>query len=153
MDKTVAYSRSVLAQVMLIDKANSIGNIHGGEIVKLMDSTAATVTKKHSRCAVVTARIDKLEFHIPVRVGNLITCTGELVFVGKSSMEVRVRVEIEDLRVDRPPKLALEGYFTMVAISDNGVPVGVPGLILETPEEIEAFEEGKKRRQEYKKTK
>ena len=135
---------------MLIDKANSIGNIHGGEIVKMMDSAAAVVAKKHSRSAVVTARIDQLEFHTPANVGDLITCTAELVFVGKSSMEVMVTVEVENLRVENPAKVALKGYFTMVAIDKDGHAVPVPELILETPDEIGEFEEGKKRYKEYK---
>ena len=153
MKKTVAYSRSILSQVMLIDKANSIGNIHGGEIVKMMDSAAAVVAKKHSRKAVVTARIDQLEFHTPINVGDLITCTGEIVFVGRSSMEVRLTVEVEKLKIEAEPKIALMGYFTMVAIDDHGHSVPVPELILETPEEIREFEEGKKRYLEYKKNK
>jgi acyl-CoA hydrolase len=86
MQKTIAYSRTILSEAMLINKANAVGNIHGGEIMKIMDSAAGAVAIRHSRSNVVTARINELEFMIPVHVGNLLICTVELTFVGRSSM-------------------------------------------------------------------
>ena len=129
---------------MLINKANPAGNIHGGEIMKLMDSAAGAVAKRHSRSNVVTTRVNELEFKIPIHVGDLVICTAELVFVGKSSMEILVVVEVEDLQVEDSKRIALTGYFTMVAIDRNGRPVKVPQVIFESPEEEERFREREK---------
>ena len=144
MGKTISYSRTILSEVMLINKENPAGNIHGGEIMKLMDSAAGAVAKRHSRSNVVTTRVNELEFKIPIHVGDLVICTAELVFVGKSSMEILVVVEVEDLQVEDSKRIALTGYFTMVAIDRNGRPVKVPQVIFESPEEEERFREREK---------
>jgi len=148
--KPVSYSRTVMSQIVLPEQANPAGNIHGGEIMKMMDNTAYVVARKHCRRNVVTARVDELEFYQPIFVGQLVTCKGQLVFVGRSSMEVAVRVEVEDLSSDQPPITALTAFFTMVALDEHGRPVEVPRLILETEEEKRAFEEGKRRYEMYK---
>lgn len=152
-DKTITYSYTVMSQVMLPSQANQAGNVHGGEIMKFMDSAAAVVARKHARTNVVTARVDELEFHLPIFVGELITCKAHLVYVGTSSMEVSVTVEVEDLMTDQPPKTALTAFFTMVALDKKGRPLPVPRLKLEKPEEKNCFEEGRKRYESYKKKK
>lgn len=152
MQKSPSYSKTILSEVMLIDKANAQGNIHGGEIIKIMDSAAGVAARRHSRCAVVTARVDELEFRIPVHVGNLLTCTAELVFVGRSSMEILVTVDVEDLNNETPPRVALTGYFTMVALNKEHRPVEVPKLVLDTPENIRRFDEGRRRYELRKQT-
>lgn len=131
-------------------QSNVYGNIHGGEIMKLMDNTAGIVARKHARTNVVTARVDKLEFHLPIHIGNLVTFQGQLTFVGKKSMEVLVTVLVEDLKKEEPPKLALTGYFTMVALNEEGVPTPVPSIELTNDEERELYEEGKRRYLENK---
>ena len=148
--KTVSYSKTIMSQIVLPEQANPAGNIHGGEIMKMMDNTAYVVARKHCRTNVVTARVDELEFYQPVVVGQLVTCKGQLVFVGRSSMEVLVQVEVEDLSSDQPPIVALKAFFTMVALDENCRPVEVPRLILETDEEKKTFDEGRKRYQAYK---
>ena len=139
--KTVAYSRTVMSRIMLPSEANPAGNVHGGEIMKFMDTTAFVAAVKHCRTNVVTARVDELEFYLPILVGQLVTCRTQLVFVGKSSMEVAVKVEVEDLKIDEPPRTALTAYFTMVALDDNCKPCEIPGLELQTPEEEALFKE------------
>jgi len=148
--KTVSYSKTVMSQIVLPEQANPAGHIHGGEIMKMMDNTAYVVARKHCRTNVVTARVDELEFYQPIFVGQLVTCKGQLVFVGRTSMEVAVRVEVEDLSIDQTPITALTAFFTMVALDDKGCPVQVPRLVLETEEEKVAFEEGKRRYESYK---
>ena len=150
-EKTVDQSRSILSEVMLINRANSAGNIHGGDIMKLMDSTAGVAARRHARTSVVTTRVNELEFMIPVHVGNLVVCTAELVFVGRTSMEIMVVVEVEDLDMEGSKCTALTGYFTMVAIDDKGRPVEVPLLKAQTPEEIRRYEAREKEYQELKK--
>jgi acyl-CoA hydrolase len=143
--KTVAHSRAVMSQVMLPSQANPTGNVHGGEIMKLMDTTAYVVAARHARTSIVTARVDELLFHTPIFVGALVTCRAELGFVGRTSMEIHVRVEAEYLEQEKAPETALTALFTMVALDKNGVPCPVPPLILSTPEEQERFRKGEQR--------
>lgn len=134
------------------NQANVAGNIHGGKIMKLMDSAAYASARKYAKSNVVTARVDELEFHLPVIVGNLVTVTAQVMFVGKSSMEVAVTVEVEDLDCDgcECRRKALSAFFTMVALNKEGKPKLVPELVLDTSEELASFHEGKQRYEEYK---
>ena len=112
----MAQNKLIISQVMMPNQTNPSGNIYGGDIMKMMDSAAYAVTRKYARCNVVTARVDELEFHLPILVGDLVTCTAEIVFVGHSSMEVTVNVDVEDLDQEGKPQRALTAYFTMVAL-------------------------------------
>lgn len=143
--KTVEQSRVCIGSLMQPDQSNIAGNVHGGEIMKLMDNTAGIVARKHARSNVVTARVDKLEFHLPIHIGNLVTFQGQLSFVGSKSMEVLVTVLVEDLAKEEPPKLALTAYFTMVALDKAGKPTAVPSLEITNDEEQKLYEEGKQR--------
>lgn len=143
--KTVQGSALTMSQVMLPHQANPSGNVHGGEIMKLMDNAAYVVAQRHARTNVVTARVDELIFHQPIFVGNLVTCHAYLTFVGKTSMEVNVTVEVEDLYCEASAKCALTAYFTMVALNAGGQPIRVSPLVLESDEERIRFEEGRSR--------
>ncbi len=149
MKRTTSESKLVISEVMMPSQANVAGNIHGGEIMKLMDSTAYATARRYARSNVVTARVDELEFHLPIFIGDLVICTGQVVFAGKSSMEVAVVVEVEDLEHEGR-KRALSAFFTMVALDKKARPFAVPELILETPEEETMFAEGKRRYENYK---
>lgn len=133
-----------ISQVMMPHQANVAGNIHGGEIIKLMDSAAYASSRRYSRSNTVTARIDEVEFHLPIMIGDLVTCTAQVVYVGSSSMEIAVKVEVEDLETEGK-KPALSAFFTMVAIDKKGRPFQVPRLDLITEDDKAAFEEGAKR--------
>ena len=143
----------IISEVMIPSQANPSGNVHGGEIMKMMDSAAYVAARKYARANVVTARVDELEFHLPILIGDLVTCTAKIVFVGKSSMEVAVKVEVDDLDQDEPPKLALSAYFTMVALDRNGRPTNVPALDLSSDEVRSSFDAGRKRYEAYKERK
>lgn len=151
--KRIYESRSILSEVMLINKANPAGKVHGGEVMKMMDSCAGVTAARHARMNAVTVRVDEMVFHQPVLVGQLVICESHLVFVGKTSMEVKVALKVEDLRCEAPPKVALTAFFTFVAIDEMGRPAEVPGIILGTDEEKQAYEEGKNRYLDYKKKK
>ena len=84
--KTYADSEAVLAEMLLPYQANASGNIHGGEIMKLMDSTAGVSAMKYSGSDAVTARVDELQFKQAVHIGEHIICTGHVVYTGKTSM-------------------------------------------------------------------
>ena len=148
--KTVAYSQLTMSLLMLPEHANPVGNVHGGEIMKLMDNTAGVVAQRHARTQVVTLRVDQLEFLHPIRIGNLVTCKTRMTFVGRSSMEVTVEVFVEDLNQDQPARIALTAYFTFVSLDGQGVPQLVPALELVTEEEHRLFEAGRQRYLNYK---
>ena len=143
MDKR---TKLIMSQVMLPSQANIAGNVHGGEIMKLMDTAAGAVAVKYARSNVVTARVDELQFHLPIFVGSLVTLTATIAYVGRTSMEVIVTVDTEDLESDSEPKRALSSYFTMVALDKNGKPRPLPPLQLDTEEEKALYEEVKRRR-------
>ena len=132
--KPVSASRLVLAQVMTPLDANVYGNVHGGNIMRLADTAAGVVAIRHSGRNCVTASVDRFEFHAPVFIGNLVTLFASLNRVGRTSMEVGVRVEAEDLRTGRKTHTN-SCYFTMVALGEDGKPIAVPGLLLETEED------------------
>jgi len=144
MGKPVSASRLVLAQVMTPLDANIVGNVHGGNIMKLADSASAVVAIRHSGCLCVTASVDRFDFHAPVYVGNLVTLYASLNYVGRSSMEVGVRAEAEDLRTGKKTHTN-SCYFTMVALDTDGRPTMVPRLVLETDEERRRNEEAASR--------
>ena len=141
-----------ISEVMMPHQANVAGNIHGGEIVKIMDSAAYAAARRYSRANVVTARIDEVEFHLPIIIGDLVTCMAQVVYVGKTSMEIAVTVDVEDLEtIGR--KRALSAFFTMVALDKKGRPSKVPALPLNTSSEKQAFEEGRNRYEYHKQKK
>ena len=146
-------NRIVISQVMMPSQANPNGNVHGGEIMKMMDSAAYAAARKYARSNVVTARVDELEFHQPILIGDLVTCTADIVFVGHSSMEIAVNVDVEDLDQEGKPQRALTAYFTMVALDRNSRPKAVPPLIIDSEEARRAFEEGRRRYEAHKEQK
>jgi acyl-CoA hydrolase len=144
--KKVSESSVVIAQVMISQDVNPAGNVHGGVIMRYIDTTAGVVASRHARCNVVTASMDRLHFHCPAFVGDLLTFKGSLNMVGKTSMEIGVRVEAETLRTGEVRHTA-SAYLTFVALGKDNYPVEVPPLILETEQEIRRNQEAKKRRE------
>lgn len=151
--KTVEDTRVIYGNLMQPEHANIAGNVHGGEIMKMMDNAGGVVARRHARTNVVTARVDALEFHYPIRVGNFVTCLCEMSHVGTSSMEVMIKVMVENLKYEKESKVALTGYFTYVAIDSEGKPAPVPPLKLVTDEEKKRFDEGKERYLNYRASK
>ena len=137
----------IMSQVMLPHQANVAGNVHGGEIMKFMDTAAGAVAMRYAKSNVVTARADELVFHLPILVGALVTCTATVVYTGVSSMEIYIKVESEDLESFRDPQVALSAYFTMVSLDKHGHPQKVPDLIIENEEEQQMYDAAKTRRQ------
>lgn len=136
----------ITGQVMLPHQANVAGNVHGGEIMKLMDTAAGAIAMKHCKANCVTARVDELQFHLPIMVGDLVTCTASIVYTGITSMEIFVNVESEDLESTSGPERALSAFFTMVSMGKNGRPQPVPAYTPETEDEKKMYEESKARR-------
>jgi acyl-CoA hydrolase len=123
-----------MALVMMPQDANPAGNVHGGNIMKLIDTAAGVVAGRHARRNTVTASIDSLEFHSPVFVGDLLFLKASVNMVGNTSMEIGVRAEAENPLTGEVRHTA-SAYLTFVALDDSGRPTPVPGLIPETEEE------------------
>ncbi|MEA3486138.1 MAG: acyl-CoA thioesterase [Thermodesulfobacteriota bacterium] len=132
--KKVSESSVILAQQMNPQDANPAGNVHGGVIIKLIDTIAGAVATKHARANTVTASIDRLDFHNPVYLGNLLMLKASLDMVGRTSMEIGVRVESEDLITGKIRHTA-SAYLTFVALDKKGKSMLLPPLILETREQ------------------
>ncbi|RME59656.1 MAG: acyl-CoA thioesterase, partial [Caldilineae bacterium] len=90
--RRVEESASTLSQFMNPEHANSLGNVHGGVILKLCDECGGITAARHARRPAVTVAIDSMTFHQPVRVGQLLTLHGRITYVGRTSMEVEVIV-------------------------------------------------------------
>jgi uncharacterized protein (TIGR00369 family) len=145
-EKKVSESSVTIAQVMIPQDANPAGNIHGGVIMKLIDTAAAVVASRHSRNNVVTASIDRLDFHHPVFVGDLLFFKASMNLVGRTSMEIGVRVEAENL-ITGEVRHTASAYLTYVALDEGGKPKEVPRLIIETAEDRRRNREAKIRRE------
>ncbi len=143
--RRVSDTRVEAAEMMQPHHANPAGNVHGGVIMKMIDDAAGVVAIRHARSNVVTASIDRLEFHAPVYVGNLVVLKASLNYVGRTSMEVGVRVEAEDLRSGVVRHTA-SAYLTFVALDDHGRPTAIPSLALESDEDRRRWEGALRRR-------
>ncbi len=143
--KTPQESAVTMSQVMLPQDTNPAGNVHGGVIMKLIDSAAAVTAQRHTRGNVVTASIDSLKFKSPVYVGDLVMLKACLNQVGKTSMEVGVRVEAENLGSGEIRHTA-SAYLTFVALDQNGRPTQAPSLTCLTPEAKRREQEAVQRR-------
>lgn len=136
--KKVSQSSVELAQIMLPADTNPAGNVHGGVIMKLIDNAAFVVASRHTGRNTVTASIDRLDFHCPVYLGNLVTLKASMNRAGKSSMEIGVRVEAEDL-ITGEVRHTASAYLTFVALNTEGKPTEIPRLEAITDEEKRRF--------------
>lgn len=143
--KTVAESRVVMARSMQPPDANVWSNVHGGSIMRLVDEAGGAVAIRHSRSRCVTAAMDSMTFKEPVYIGDLLTITACLTYVGRTSMEVEARIEAEDLRTGVRRHVGTS-YLIYVAIDDLGRPTPVPPLCLVTDEEREHWRAAEARR-------
>lgn len=148
-NKTVCESRVEMAQAMFPVDASQAGNVHGGTIMKLIDTAAGIAAHRHCRTNVVTASMDRLDFHEPIFVGELVVLHASINYVGRTSMEVGVRVEAENLMTGEV-RHTNSAYLTMVSLDEERKPVPVPGIVAETEDEKRRFEEGRIRAQQRK---
>ncbi|MGE5371952.1 MAG: acyl-CoA thioesterase [Solirubrobacterales bacterium] len=149
--KTIADSATVLSQVILPGMTNPAGTAHGGELLKMMDNAAGVCATRHSRAIVVTAGIDEITFHEPVSMGNLVTCSAHLTYVGRSSMEIRVSIDAEDL-LSGDQRCCMTAYFVFVALGQDFTPVQLPPLVFEDEMQEIMAGEAKARMQKRKET-
>jgi acyl-CoA hydrolase len=143
--KRIKDSTITTIEQMTHQDANIAGNVHGGVIMKSIDNTAGIVAYRHAKTNVVTASIDRLDFHSPVFVGDLLRVIASINYVGKSSMEIGVRVEAENFMSGEIRHTA-SAYLTYVALDTKGRPTEIPPIILETDDEKRRNQEAKIRR-------
>jgi len=143
--KRMRDSSVVMDQMMNPQDANPAGNVHGGVVIKIIDEAAGVVAARHARSNVVTASIDRMDFHNPVFVGDVLFFAASLNLVGKTSMEIGVRVEAENL-ITGVVRHAASAYLTYVALDAQGKPQEVPPLILESEDEQRRNREARERR-------
>ncbi len=128
----MAESQTTLVQLMEITHANIGGIVHGGEVMKLVDTAAGIAAIKHAGGMCVTASIDEMSFLYPVHVGDLVTVRASVNDVGTTSLEVGVRVEVEVVMTGERRHTS-SAYLVYVALDEVGKPRPVPPLIAETP--------------------
>ncbi len=147
-------SDSITEQVHILSQGslNGYKRLFGGQLMSWIDVVAAVVARRHSEKNVTTAVVDMLEFNAPAYANDTVCIVGKITYVGRTSMEVKVTAYVEELSGER--KLINTAYVVMVALDENERPTEVPGLILETEEEWQEYENAKTRklrRTQYKK--
>ena len=132
--KRPGESLTNMTLMMGVEKANSVGFVHGGSIMKLVDEAAGVASMRHCQGRVVTAQVDSLSFLTPVHIGDLVSLTAHVTEAWTTSMEVEVEVRREDPRTGHG-ELTTRAFLTMVAVDTDGNPVSVPAVLVETEHE------------------
>jgi len=144
-EKRVSESSVIMAHQMLPQDANPMGNVHGGVIMKHIDTAGGVVAMRHCRGNAVTASIDRLDFLGPCYVGELLLVYASVNYAGRTSMEVGVRVEAENI-ITGEVRHAASAYLTYVALDRAGRPTQIPSLMLETEDQKRRHAEAEQRR-------
>jgi len=138
-------SESLVSELMMPHQVNNHGHVFGGVVLSMVDRAAGVASMRHSGRPCVTVSFDRVDFKEPIFTGQVVTCKAKVNFVGRTSMEIGVRVEAENL-FTREIRHTNTCYVTFVAIDANHRPVPVPSLKLENEEDKRRFREGQKRR-------
>lgn len=148
-EKKVSESRTEMSQLMMPHHANIAGTVYGGVLLSIADSVAYVCAARHAGPNCVTVSVDQVDFREPIRIGELVTLKASVNYVGRTSMEIGIRIEAENLKTgDR--RHTNSCYFTMVSLDEAGRPSPVPRLICETPVEKKRSKEGQIRREHAK---
>jgi acyl-CoA hydrolase len=144
-ERFVRESISEYSEFALPTDANTLGNVLGGKVMHLVDLAAALAAVRHARCAVVTASVDQMSFLHPVHIGQLIVLRSSVNRVFRTSMEIGVRVEVENLLTGHIQHTS-SAYLTFVAIDKSGKRLPIPPVIPETEAQKRRFLEAEQRR-------
>jgi acyl-CoA hydrolase len=144
--RPVAHSRTVITELMMPHMANVLGNVFGGVILSIVDRAAAVAAIRHAGGPCVTVSVDQVDFREPIHVGELVTAHASVNFVGRTSMEVGVRIEAEQIATGTK-RHTNSCYVTFVAIDAEGHPRPVAPVAPETAEERRRFESARGRRE------
>jgi acyl-CoA hydrolase len=143
--KKVSDSKTEQIQILMPEHINGFNRLFGGKLMEWIDVVAAVVARRHSGCNVTTASVDNLQFKAAAYINSTIFLSGQITYVGTTSMEVRVNTYVEKL--DGKRHMINRAYLVLVALDENDHPVPVPGIVLETDEERLEWEAGEKRRE------
>lgn len=144
--RRASESVSEISEMAMPMYANPLGNLFGGRVMHLVDTAAALAAMRHSRQSVVTASIDHMTFLIPIRIGEQVTCKASVNRVFHTSMEIGVKVLVENLRNGEVRHTA-SAYLTFVSIDEQGNRIPLPQLIPQTADEIRRWHKAAQRRQ------
>ncbi len=148
-EHTVLASQTTLANIVLPSDCTTTGHLMGGSLMKMMDSAAGICAARHCRSRPVTACIDAIDFHSPIRNGEVVFVSARMLFTSGKSMEVEVTTEAEGIKPGSR-RITNTAYFTFVALGNDCRALPIPPLKLEEEEERGRFEEGRKRYMERK---
>ncbi len=144
--KRVTDSQVITTQLVLPNDTNGLGNLLGGTLMHWIDIAAAIAAQRHADRVCVTASVDEINFHHPIRLGDVVTLQASVNRAFRTSMEIGVVVTAES-RSGHNTRRANNAYLTFVAIDESGKPVDVPGVIPESQDEIRRFDEALVRRE------
>jgi len=145
--RRVAESQAIVAELMMPNMANLMGNVFGGVVLSLVDRVAAVAAIRHARRYCVTVSLDRVDFKEPIYVGELLTARASVNYVGRTSMEVGVRVDAENL-LSGETRHTNTCYATFVALDERGKPVVIPAVIPETFDEKRRYAAAEDRHRE-----
>ncbi|MEW5809125.1 MAG: acyl-CoA thioesterase [Actinomycetota bacterium] len=141
-DRPTTLTMTVL---MTPDMANFSGNVHGGAILKILDQVAYSCASRYAGTYVVTLSVDRVLFRDTIHVGELVTFSASVNYTGRTSMEIGIRIDTEDIRRGTT-RHTNSSYFTMIAVDADNQPLPVPPLIPTTPTMRQRFESARHRR-------
>lgn len=144
--RTVAESQSERSEIVFPSDSNALGNLFGGRLMQYIDLVGAMAASRHARAITVTASMDHLDFVSPVKVGELLILKASVNRAFKTSMEVGVRVMVEDVREQRMRHVST-AYLTFVAVDQEGKRQVVPQVIPETEHQKRRYEDAGRRRE------
>ena len=144
--QTPDESVSEITEFMMPGQVNNLGHVFGGVVLSMVDRAAAVTAMRHARQPCVTVSINRVDFKEPIYAGEVVTCKARVHYVGRTSMEIGVRVVAERPITGRR-RDTNDCFLTFVAIDENSRPAPVPGLKLVTEEDKERFEDGRRRRE------
>jgi acyl-CoA hydrolase len=144
--KSSKESYTIMNELVLPNDTNTFNNLMGGRLLHWMDIAAAISAQKHCNRVVVTASVDNVSFHHPVKLGDVITIEAKVTRAFNTSVEVRMDVYAQNIPSGTKAK-SNEAYYTFVALDGDGRTIPVPPLVPETPEEVELFQGALRRRQ------
>jgi len=144
--RPVRDSQSEMNEIVLPNDANPLGALLGGRLMHWIDLAGALAAHRHSRHYVVTASIDHMDFWVPVRVGGLVILRSSVNRVFRTSMEIGVKVWVEDYLIDECKHVS-SAYLTFVAVDRAGVRIPVPAVIPETEEQQRRYDDAGRRRE------
>lgn len=146
-NKTPRETEVTMSELVLPNDTNLLGNLMGGRLMYWIDIAGALVASRHANNVVATVSIDNISFRHPIRMGEMVIIKAKMVYAGRTSMTISIKVYAENLKTNSQI-LTNKARMIFVALDENSNPTPVPKLILETEEEKADYEKEKKRKLE-----